>query len=333
MKKFLIALAMVCTSVLAFAEASFDQIEGLIEKQQYAAAASGLEGIIKNHPQSAKAFYAMAQAQAGLGNLEKARYALDKARGLDPDLKFASKSNIESLQVAITPQAAKIETVHEHDYAWLKWVLAFGVFGLAIWYYKSEEAKKKEAEARANLKKAAESDSIHSDYHSASPSDKAYMREHNMAPKTEVPKATPTPSTYVPPAPTYVAPTPSYAPAPTQTVIHHHSSGGRDLVTGMVLGQMMGHNDHHHDTTRVIEREVIREVPAPSRDSSWDTPSTPSRSSSWDSDSSSSKSSSWDTPSSSSSSWGSSSSSSSSDSSWGSSDSSSSSSDSSSSWD
>jgi uncharacterized membrane protein YgcG len=328
MKKFLIALAMVCTSVFAFAEASFDQIQNLIDKQQYAAAASGLEGIIHNHPNSAKAFYAMAQAQAGLGNLEKARYALDKARGLDPDLKFASKSNIESLQVAITPQAAKIETVHEHDYAWLKWVLAFGVFGLAIWYYKSEEAKKKEAEARANLKKEAEKD-IHSDYHAASPSDKAYMREHNMAPKTEAPKAAPAQSTYVPPAPTYTAPTPSYAPSPTQTVIHHHHDDS-SLVTGMMLGQMMGHSDPHHDTTRIVEREIIREVPATqSRDSSWDTPSTPSRSSSWDDDSSSSKSSSWGSSSSSSSSWDSGSSSSSS---WGSSDSGSSSS-SDSSWD
>lgn len=326
MKKFLIALAMVCTSVFAFAEASFDQIQSLIDKQQYAAAASGLEGIIKNHPNSAKAFYAMAQAQAGLGNLEKARYALDKARGLDPDLKFASKSNIESLQVAITPQAAKIETVHEHDYAWLKWVLAFGVFGLAIWYYKSEEAKKKEAEEKkAQAIRDAELERVRAERAAAK----------SPAPVTPQPKPTfvdPLPGVGVAQqsAPTYTAPAPSYTPAPTQSVVHHHhSSGSGDLVTGMVLGQMMGHHDHHHDTTRVIEREVIREVPAPSRDSSWDTPSTPSRSSSWDDDSSSSKSSSWGSSSSSSSSWDSGSSSSSS---WGSSDSGSSSS-SDSSWD
>lgn len=327
MKKFLIALMLACTTVLAFAEASFDQIETLIEQRQYAAAASGLEGIIKNHPNSAKAFYAMAQAQAGLGNLEKARYALDKAKGLDPDLKFATKGNIESLQTAITPQAAKIEPVHETDYAWLKWVLALGVIGLAIWYHKSEEAKKKEAEARANLKKEAEKD-IHSDYRAASPSDKAYMREHNMAPKTEAPKATPAaPAQPAAPAAQPVYAAPSYAPAPTQTVIHHHSSGSNDLMNAVILNDILTHN-HQHDTTRVVEREVIREVPAPSRDSSWDAPAK-AASSSWDNIGSTTKSSSWDAPSSSSSSWDSGSSSSSS--SWGSSDSGSSSSDSS--WD
>jgi tetratricopeptide (TPR) repeat protein len=316
MKKLFLLLSIVCLS--AFAEASFDQIETLIEKQQYSAAASGLEGIITNHPNSAKAYYAMAQAQAGMGNQEKARYALNKARGIDPELKFAPASSIQNLETAITPQVKKIEPVHESDYSWLKWILALGVIGLAIWYHKSEEAKKKKIEeARAALKKEAESDKDH----------------FASTPKTEAPKATPAAPaapapTYV--APTYVAPTPSFAPAPTQTVIHHHSSSNDSLLTGMMLNEMM--HTHHHDTTRVVEREVIREVPAapaPKKDSSWDDDSSSSSSSSWFS-SSPSKSSSWDTPSSSSSSWGSSSSSSS-DSSWGSSDSSSSSSDSS--WD
>ena len=73
MKKLLLLLAFV--SIAAFAEPSFNQVETLIGNQQYAAAEQGLEQIIKNHPNSAKAYYAMAQAQAGLGNQEKARYA------------------------------------------------------------------------------------------------------------------------------------------------------------------------------------------------------------------------------------------------------------------
>lgn len=312
MKKLFLLLYVVC--VAAFAEASFDQIESLIEKQQYSAAASGLEGIIANHPNSAKAYYAMAQAQAGMGNQEKARFALNKARGIDPELKFAPASSVQSLEVAITPQVKKIEAVHETSYAWLKWLLALGVLGLAIWYYNSEKAKKEELEAKLAEKER------EAELERARAARAAARAETPKAAAPEAPKWTdvqkPAPAT----APT--PPTPPAAPAPSTvyvqpapTVVHHHTSSNDGLVTGMVLGQMMS-NNHHHDTTRVIEREVIREVPAPSRDSSWDTP-TPSRSSSWDSDSSSS------------SSWGSSSSSSSS-SSW---DSGSSSSDSSSSWD
>lgn len=326
MKKIFVLVALSALAVLAFAEASFQQIESLIEQKQYRAAEQGLVEIIKNHPQSAKAYYAMAQAQAGLGNQDKAQFALDKARGLDPELKFASTSNVQNLQTAITPQAAKIEPVHEHDYSWLKWVLALGVLGLAIWYHESEKAKKKEAEEREKREKAAEE----------ARKWQAEMREKMKTAKNE--KEDPKPATAAAPAgpvpsqpmPTYVQPT--YAPAPTQSVVHHHhGSSSNDLVNGMVLGQMMS-NNHHHDTTRIVEREVIREVPAaPQRDSSWDTPA-PSRDSSWD-EPAPKKSSSWDSDSSSSSSssWGSSSSSSSS-SSW---DSGSSSSDSgsSSSWD
>lgn len=313
MKKLFVLITLAVLTAVAFAEASFSQIESLIEQKQYRAAEQGLVEIIKNHPQSAKAYYAMAQAQAGLGNQDKAQFALDKARGLDPELKFASASNVQNLQTAITPQAAKIEPVHEHDYAWLKWVLALGVVGLAIWYHKSEEAKKKEAEERereaAERKAAREALNARMTEHAA----KYEAKKEDTKPAT----ATQAPAGPVPsqPMPTYV--TPSYAPAPTQTVIHHHDDSG-SLVTGMVLGQMMS-NSHHHDTTRIVEREVIREVPAapaPQRDSSWDTPA-PSRSSSWDSSSSSSSSSSWDSgSSSSSSSWDSGSSSSDSSSSW-----------------
>jgi hypothetical protein len=314
MKKFLMLCALCVLAVTAFAEASFQQIESLIEQKQYRAAEQGLVEIIKNHPQSAKAYYAMAQAQAGLGNQDKAQFALDKARGLDPELKFASTGNVQNLQTAITPQAAKIEPVQEHDYSWLKWVLALGVVGLAVWYHKSEEAKKKEREER---EKAAEEGRALREKYAA---DFKRKCEEDAAKKAAEPKpavATQAPAGPAPsqPAPTYV--TPTYAPAPTQTVIHHHDDSNA-LMNAVIMNDILSHN--RHDSTRIVEREVIREVPAPApapqRDSSWDTPA-PSRSSSWDSGSSSSSSSSWDSSSSSSSSsWDSGSSSSDSSSSW-----------------
>ena len=98
----------------------------------------------------------------------------------------------------------------------------------------------------------------------------------------------------------------SYQSTPTQTVVHQ--SGSNDLLTGVLIGNMISNSGHHHhDSERTVTREVVREVPAPSRDSSWDdTPSSSSsRSSSWDDDSSSSsssRSSNWESSSSSSSS-------------------------------
>lgn len=326
MKKFLFLLAFVST--FAFAEASFDQVQGLIAQQNYAAAAAGLEQIIQNHPKSAKAFYSMAQAQAGLGNLEKAQKALNIAQGLDPTLSFASSSQVQSLREAITPQAAKIESVESHF--WRNFFAAILMLGFAVglWMYVSR--KKGDAEEGSGYASTPKPTPP-----TDSPSDKAYMKERGLdkepvivtKPKAEKTTTTTTASRPAP-APTYVAPAPQpvySAPQPTHTttVVNQSNDG---LLTGMLIGNMLSHHDHHD---RVIEREVVREVPSKSyessssRSSSWDSDSS---SSSWDSDSSSSKrSSSWDSDSSSSSSsWSSSdssssswdSSSSSSDSSW-----------------
>lgn len=311
MKKLFLLLSVIC--ITAFAEASFDQIENLIEKQQYAAAEQGLEVIIKNHPNSAKAYYAMAQAQAGLGNQEKARYALDKATGLDPDLKFASSSNVEKLREAITPQVNKIERA-EPSHFWRNLVIMIVLSAILYWCYLMYKRNEDEGD-----KPAGGSDPKPTPPAPESPSDAAYLKEmeekaklraaqQRMAMEAQAAqvKANTTP---------YQAPSaPLYAQqSPQPTVVHHHhtttvQNSNDGLLTGVLIGEMLSHP--HHET-RVVEREVIREVPAPSRDSSWNTPSAPSRSSSWDDSSSSS--SSWGSSSSSDSSW---SSSSSSDSSW-----------------
>jgi hypothetical protein len=305
-------LALVATS--AFAEPSFNQVQDLIGRQQYAAAEAGLVEIIKNHPNSAKAYYSMAQAQAGLGNLDKARYALDKATGLDPTLSFASGSQVQSLREALTPQVKKIEMVEETHYVRNTLLLIFMIS--AIWLIVAHVRRKnKEAE---------------DDYDD---------KTHSFTPVTPV-SPTPSPVRAEPivkevkpevkkeekkaPAPTpsyaYSAPVPTPQPVHTTTVVNQSNDG---FLTGMLVGNMLS---NHHD--HVIEREVVREVPSrsyessSSRSSSWDSDSSSSswdsdsssssRSSSWDSDSSSS-SSSWSSSDSSSSSWDSGSSSSSSD--------------------
>jgi len=376
MKKFLVAVMFGLMAIAAQAEATFEQIEGLIQQKNYAAAASGLEVIIQNHPKSSKAFYAMAQAQAGLGNLEKANKALTIATGLNPTLDFAPEGSVQKLKQAITPQVAKIESIEEsHTVRNIILVLfVFAVGGIIYTVYrKNKEADEKyEAELKAIEEKAradreAERKRQHMDMlakqdaerkaelaaEAALKSHKNYgherfdpenpdklktvkrvkeeaaekqrlfleaeERRERLAAQARADAAEASARMYRTSANTFSQPAP--------TVVHT-SSSGTDMLTGVLIGNML--SGSHHDTTRVVERERIveREVPASSssRSSSWDdAPSTPSRSSSWD-----------DTPSkSSSSSWSDSSSSSSSSSSWSDSSSSSSSSDSSSSssWD
>lgn len=358
MKKILATLVLSLAAMSSFAEATFDQIEGLIQQQNYSAAAAGLEVIIANHPKSSKAFYAMAQAQAGLGNLEKANKALSIATGLNPTLDFAPSSSVASLKQAITPQTAKIEYIEEthtvRNTVLVIFVLAAG-FVIYTVYRRNQEAEEKyqaeldAAEEKARAERAAESKRQHMEMlakqdaerkavlmaEEALKAHKNYNHERfdpanpdklkSVAQfKKEQQEAVQVMALREAQARAEAAEasarmyrTSAQAVQPTHTTVVNNS--GNDMLTGVLIGNML--SGSHHDTTRVVEREVIREVPAKSsRDSSWDdTPSTSSRSSSWDDtpSRSSSSSSSWDSgsSSSSSSSWSDSSSSSSSDSS------------------
>lgn len=349
MKKFLVAVAFGIASLTAFAEASFDQIQVLIEQRNYSAAEKGLEVIIQNHPKSAKAFYAMAQAQAGLGNQEKAKKALDIATGLNPTLDFAPTSSVASLKEAITPQTKKIEAIEE-SHALRNFVLfaMFAGFGVAIYFMYSVYARRQEEEEAARKAEydAAEAKvkRMQAEREAEEEAAREALRQHKnygnerfdpTNPDVLLPKKT---KAQLKAEADTLALREAQARAdaaeasarmyrtsaqtvaqPTTTVVNNSSN---DMLTGVLIGNML--SSSHHDTTRVVEREVVREVPAPSRDSSWDdTPSrSSSRSSSWDDDSSSSSksSSSWSSSSdsSSSSSWdsGSSSSDSGSSSSW-----------------
>jgi len=361
MKKFLAAVVFGLMAIAAQAEATFDQVQTLIQQHNYSAAEKGLEEIIRNHPKSAKAFYAMAQAQAGLGNQEKARKALDIATGLNPTLDFVPESSVRNLKEAITPQIGLIEPVEESHF-WRNTILALilaSAIGFAFMMYmrKEQEAEEKaEAERRAELERSrAERDAIRKREHmemlaqqdaerKAELAAEAVLKAHKNYGHERFDPANPDKLKTVKQVKEEKLAEEMLAKARAEaaqararadaaedearrsrmtysqsspTVVHNNSSN--DMLTGVLIGNML--SGSHHDTTRVVEREVVREVP--SKSSTWDdTPSKPSRSSSWDDDSSSSskKSSSWDSSSSSSSSssWdsGSSSSDSGSSSSW-----------------
>ncbi len=361
MKRVAMFIAGIAIAVSAMAEASFEQIEGLIQQRNYAAAAAGLEVVIQNHPKSAKAFYAMAQAQAGLGNLEKAQKALNIATGLNPTLDFAPASSVQSLKDAITPQVSKIEYIEETHYmrnfAYFALFAGFGVLCYFMWTIYARrieeesaaiaeaaaarnaewEAKRKQeytemlakqdaerkAELAAEAALKAHKNYGHERFDPANPdklkSVKQFKAEQDARALRDAQIRAETAEAQ---ARMYRTSAQAVQPAPT-TVVQNSSN---DMLTGVLIGNMISNMGHSHDTERTVVRETVREVPAPSRDSSWDdTPSrsSSSRSSSWDDDSSSSsssRSSSWESSSSSSSSssWdsGSSSSDSSSSSSW-----------------
>ena len=361
MKKILIAFMFGLMTLAAHAEATFDQIQTLIEQHQYQAAAQGLEVIIQNHPKSAKAFYAMAQAQAGLGNLEKAQKALNIATGLNPTLDFAPAGAVASLKQAITPQVAKIEVIEEsHFWRNFAYFGLFAVFAVACYFLYSVYARKEaEEEERQKAEHDAELDRIRTERDAKRKQEHMEMLAQQEAERKaeEVLKAHPNYNheRFDPANPDKLKSVAQFkkeqaeafrvlelreaqaradaaeasarmyrtsAQAVQPTVVHTNS-GSNDMLTGVLIGNML--SGSHHDTTRIVERERVVEREAPSRSSTWDdAPSKPSRSSSWDDDSSSSssKSSSWD-----------SSSSSSSSSSWDSGSSSSDSGSSSSSWD
>jgi hypothetical protein len=142
-------------------------------------------------------------------------------------------------------------------------------------------------------------------------------------------------NTYAPLRPSYPPQKQSYAsPVPAQpTIVNNYGgSGGSDMLTGVLVGNMIANSGNHHDHTTYVERDTTPTYEAPKRSSSWedDTPApaakssswddTPAKSSSWDDTSSSSSSSSWSSSSDNSSSWSSSDSSSSSSDSGSSSD-------------
>lgn len=226
----------------------------------------------------------------------------------------------------------------DEGHPWLWTFFFISLFGFGAWWY-VRRRNRQAADFEARVAGSAIDDDERQRW-SSTRDETSYHSSMPSSTRPYSPSYTPSYSR------TYSRPSVS-APAPSTTVINNNSGGGGggDLATGILLGQAMsGGGGHSHDT--YIEREVVREVPAPapastsswsdpspssSSSSSWSDPSpssSSSSSSSWDSGNSSSSSSSWSDSSSSSSSDSSSSWSSSSDSSssWSSSDSSSSSS-------
>ena len=293
MKKLL--LSMLAAASL-YAEASFDQIQSLIDKQQYKQAVLALNIIADNHPNSSKVQYTLAQAQAGLGNLPAAREALDKAIAINPKLDFVPVKQVKELSKTIN--TVRVIRKVEQESHWFLWSAGAIATLTAIWYFFFREFKSCTPEPTkrhhpgygfTTRKKGLETQTIHS----RRPDD----------------TSSPVVSTTSGYQPSYSRPNGK----PSEVNHYYHDqSRGSDLgttilasaATAAVVSSLMDDDSHSHrsDSTESYRPSYITPEVLPSS-SSWDD-STPSIDTSWeDTSSSSSRSTSWDDSSSSSSSW------------------------------
>ena len=132
-------LSILLLSICLYAEATFDQVQSMIDKQQYKQAVLALTIISNNHPASSKVQYTLAQANAGLGNLPAAKEALDRAIALNPKLDFVSASQVNELSSIIN--APRIIKPVESESHWFIWLLSITGVSFVIAYFIKQNNK------------------------------------------------------------------------------------------------------------------------------------------------------------------------------------------------
>ena len=288
-------LSILLLSICLYAEATFDQVQSMIDKQQYKQAVLALTIISNNHPASSKVQYTLAQAQAGLGNLPAAKDALDRAIALNPKLDFVSASQVNELSSIIN--APRVIKPVEPESHWFIWLLSITGVSFVIAYFirNNKSSKLSTPDVKPSTKYSP----------SSSKSEQSFYEHTNVAK----------------PAPVNPTNGRSYSESVRTSrpaeVHHHHSASKSDIVTTLATAGLTAaavsyamNHDEPEQPTHSYQPEPISSSwnDDSSTSSTWDSPSE-STSSSWK-DNSSSSSDSW------SSSSDSSSSSSSSDSSW-----------------
>ena len=265
-------LSILLLSICLYAEATFDQVQSMIDKQQYKQAVLALTIISNNHPASSKVQYTLAQANAGLGNLPAAKEALDRAIALNPKLDFVSASQVNELSSIIN--APRVIKPVEPESHWFIWLLSITGVSFVIAYFIKQNNKSSK------------------------------LSTPDIKPSTKYsPKSNKSGDTIYNDEPTKTS-----RPA---EVHHHHSASKSDVFTTLATAGLtaaavsyMMDDDKPEQPTHSYQPEPISSSwdDSSSTSSTWDSPSE-STSSSWN-DSSSSSADSWsDSSSSSDSSW------------------------------
>lgn len=296
-------LSILLLSICLYAEATFDQVQSMIDKQQYKQAVLALSVIADNHPNSSKVQFTLAKAQAGLGNLPAAKEALDRAIAINPKLDFVPASQVNELSSIIN--APRVIKPVEPESHWFIWLLSITCVSFVVAYFikqNNKSSKLSTPDVKPSTKYSPSSE--HTGTAKPAPVNPTNGRSYSEPPKE------------APSRPVYNR-TSSYEPTRTSrpAEVHHHYSADKSDVlttvataglTAAAVSYMMDDNDKPEQPTHSYQPELIS--------SSWNDDS--STSSTWDSLSESTSSSWNDDSSSSSDSWSSSSDSSSNDSSW-----------------
>ena len=295
-------LSILLLSICLYAEATFDQVQSMIDKQQYKQAVLALTIISNNHPVSSKVQYTLAQAQAGLGNLPAAKEALDKAIALNPKLDFVSASQVNELSSIIN--APRVIKPVEPESHWFIWLLSITGISFVIAYFIKQNNKSSKL-STPDVKPSTKYSSFTNSSSTANPSKKSYTTEPvsptNSRSYSEPPKEAPSKPVY--------DRTSSYEPTRTSRpaeVHHHYSASKSDIVTTLAtagltaaaVSYMMDDNGSvpeyrstalDQPTHSYQPESVVSESwnDFSNTSSTWDNPSE-STSSSWKDDSSSS---------------------------------------------
>lgn len=281
-------LSILLLSIYLYAEATFDQVQSMIDKQQYKQAVLALTIISNNHPASSKVQYTLAQANAGLGNLPAAKEALDRAIALNPKLDFVSAKQVEELSKTIN--AVRVIKRVEESTNWTLWILLMVVTSFIVAFFLRSKPKPEEPKPNSKYK--------------PTPAPKPYNPNAGLAKSTE------------PTSGAYTASTSGFAKSydnrynrPTEVHHHHHTNNGSNVLTTMAVAGVTAAAvsialDNDDRPTHSYQPEPISSSwnDDSSTSSTWDSPSE-STSSSWKDDSSSFSASWSDSSSDSSSSW------------------------------
>ena len=312
-------LSILLLSICLYAEATFDQVQSMIDKQQYKQAVLALTLIANNHPTSSKVQYTLAQANAGLGNLPAAKEALDRAIALNPKLDFVSANQVNELSSIIN--APRVIKPVEPESHWFIWLLSITGVSFAVAYFiRNKKSSKLSTPDIKPSTKYSPSPSKYQEsfYEHTSTAKPATVNLTNSRVYSEPPKEEPSKPIY--------NRTSSYEPDRTSrpTEVHHHYSTGKSDVfttlataglTAAAVSYMMDDNGSVPEyRSTALDQPTHSYQPESVVSESWN--DSYSTSSTWDSPSESTSSSWKDDSSSSSDSWSDSSDSSSNDSSW-----------------
>lgn len=282
-------LSILLLSICLYAEATFDQVQSMIDKQQYKQAVLALTIISNNHPASSKVQYTLAQANAGLGNLPAAKEALDRAIALNPKLDFVSASQVNELSSIIN--APRVIKPVEPESHWFIWLLSITGVSLVIAYFirNKKSSKLSTPDIKPSTKYSPSPSKSTDKYDDLNSKAQAARYAMNSEPPKEAPSR-----------PIYNR-TSSYEPDRTSRPAEVNSTGKSDVFTTLATAGLTDaavsyimDDDKPEQPTHSYQPEPISSSwkdDSSSTSSTWDSPSE-STSSSWN-DSSSSSSDSW----------------------------------------